>query len=246
MRKTIKLFLRIISHFIKPEEKLEIKKIRMGESNKSGMRFLVLSDLHLNINLKEMTKKMNALSELEHDVVILLGDIFEWSYKSNHKEAIELLQNTIRLSSKQWIAVNGNHDNKKTLEILKKENVLVLENESMDFDNIFIYGLSEKSPSLNYKVDKNKNVLLLSHRPDHLIGIGKEFIKKNVFAVSGHTHGGQIKFGNFIPVKNTQKKSMVYGFWNVDGLNGYTTSGMGSSGAPIRLGTSPEVVVLYY
>lgn len=39
---------------------------------------------------------------------------------------------------------------------------------------------------------------------------------------------------------------MVYGFWNVDGLNGYTTSGMGSSGAPIRLGTSPEVVVLYY
>lgn len=132
VRKTIKLFLRIISHFIKPEEKLEIKKIRMGESNKSGMRFLVLSDLHLNINLKEMTKKMNALSELEHDVVILLGDIFEWSYKSNHKEAIELLQNTIRLSSKQWIAVNGNHDNKKTLEILKKENVLVFENESMD------------------------------------------------------------------------------------------------------------------
>ena len=90
------------------------------------------------------------------------------------------------------------------------------------------------------------NNLLIYHAPDYW----KKFVSKGVdLMLSGHTHGGQFIPANFwvkivYPYINglyqTQRKT------NNKIRNFYlsVTTGIGTFGPPIRLGTKSEIVVL--
>jgi hypothetical protein len=222
------------------ESKLFIREINLCDKGQS--KILIVSDLHLNIKIEEMEKKLNQLNDIDYHVGVILGDVFEWSYKKNQKESIELFLNFINKSEKKWFAVNGNHDTQDTQDLLTKAGVHIFENSFIDFNDIRLFGFSEDSPFLESEIIVGRKTLLLSHKPDNFINLN--LFEEKAFGIAGHTHGGQIKFGNFTPIKNTKRKDMVYGFWDVDGLCGYTTSGIGYSGAPIRLGTRSEAVLI--
>jgi len=245
-RKLLKALLKNSLFFLKQQKTLNKREITVGKG-KLGMKFLVLSDLHLNMHIKESIGNLKSLENREYDTGVILGDVFEWTYKKNHKQAIELLSRFIKESGKQWIAVMGNHDNEDTRNILLECGVTILDNKWITLNAISIYGFSDKAPEYKTPSEKNDAVLYLSHRPDNLLKV--KDAPKNVehtFSIAGHTHGGQITVGKFIPIKNTQKKEMVYGHWTLGYRKGYTTSGFGYSGVPIRIGTQQEYVIIHY
>lgn len=253
-RKLLKSLLKYSLFFLKQQKPLNRREITVGKGN-LDITFLVLSDLHLNIHIEESAHNLKSLENEDYDIGIILGDVFEWTYRKNHKQAIDLLSSVLKKSGKRWIAVMGNHDTEETRKILEQSNVEILDNAWTTFKGVSIFGFSDVGPlgdddnQLNNCKNKDPNnaVLYLSHRPDNLLKIQESSLKEeNTFSIAGHTHGGQITVGKFIPIKNTQKKEMVYGFWTSEGLKGYTTSGFGYSGVPIRIGTQQEYVILRY
>jgi uncharacterized protein len=64
--------------------------------------------------------------------------------------------------------------------------------------------------------------------------------------LSGHTHGGQVCLPYIGPLTNRSEAPLrwTYGHVEEDGKHMYVTSGLGTSGIPIRMGAPPELVAL--
>jgi predicted MPP superfamily phosphohydrolase len=88
-------------------------------------------------------------------------------------------------------------------------------------------------------LDRNRASILLAHRPSNLAIPEEEGIS---LQLSGHTHGGQ-----FWPW--TLAAARVHGRFN-HGLNRHgkllvlTSNGLGTWGAPMRVGTISEIVLI--
>ena len=87
-------------------------------------------------------------------------------------------------------------------------------------------------------VDPAEPILLLQHEPSDLKTLSSHGID---LAVSGHTHDGQIFPGNvFCRIKGPQSYGLKY--WKDAAV--VVTSGVGTYGPPIRVGTISEIVVI--
>ncbi len=90
-------------------------------------------------------------------------------------------------------------------------------------------------------LDPGRASILLNHVPSRLSIVEQAGIS---LQISGHTHSGQLfpftfftrrAFGNF-----------TYGLHRFGKLQVYTSSGAGSWGPPMRVGTRPEVVLFTF
>jgi predicted MPP superfamily phosphohydrolase len=65
--------------------------------------------------------------------------------------------------------------------------------------------------------------------------------------LAGHTHGGQICVPGIGPLINMSRAPLRHSFGLIeeDGRRMYVTSGIGTSGLPIRIGVPPEIVLLH-
>lgn len=65
------------------------------------------------------------------------------------------------------------------------------------------------------------------------------------FHLFGHTHGGQVKkFGKYVIPKKSYSRLFCYGSKTINQKVFLTTSGVGNSGMPLRIGINPEVLFL--
>ena len=84
--------------------------------------------------------------------------------------------------------------------------------------------------------------LLLSHDPDAFPGVPERV----ALTLAGHTHGGQVSIPllrrPFVPSRYGER--YVYGHIVEDGRHLYVSSGVGTSGFPVRFLRPPEVVSL--
>jgi len=94
---------------------------------------------------------------------------------------------------------------------------------------------------LGQGVDRERASILLTHAPDHpqvaeAAGVSLQ--------LSGHTHVGQ-----FIPwswMARRIYRQFVYGLSRIGKMQVFTSSGAGTWGPPLRLGSNPEIVVLQF
>jgi predicted MPP superfamily phosphohydrolase len=93
-------------------------------------------------------------------------------------------------------------------------------------------GLNEKTPTV-----------LLSHQPTVL---DLEQSNKVALILSGHTHGGQIRFPFLgAPARfATQDLKYARGLFRRGETQLYVSSGTGVIGLPVRFGVRPEIAVL--
>jgi predicted MPP superfamily phosphohydrolase len=91
-------------------------------------------------------------------------------------------------------------------------------------------------------VPEDAAVLLLSHDPDAFPMVPRRV----ALTLSGHTHGGQVGIPlvrrPFVPSHYGER--YVRGHVAEDGRHLYVTSGVGTSGIPVRLFMPPEIVIL--
>ena len=148
----------------------------------------------------------------------------------------------------------GNHeefsDPSRYLEAVNRSEVRVLHNEKVTIDGLQIVGVhyqettnAERFRSILERADirRDQASILLSHAP-HALAIPEE--AGISMQLSGHTHGGQIFpftwftrriFGRY-----------TYGLKRFGDMLVYTTTGVGTWGPPMRVGTQPEIVLIEF
>jgi uncharacterized protein len=84
--------------------------------------------------------------------------------------------------------------------------------------------------------------LLMSHDPDVFPAVPERV----ALTLAGHTHGGQVAVPlvrrPFVPSRYGER--YVHGYVVEDGRHMYVSSGVGTSGLPVRFQCPPEVVSL--
>ena len=84
-------------------------------------------------------------------------------------------------------------------------------------------------------------VILMAHEPD----IFAQGTDRVALTLSGHTHGGQVRFGPWTPVVPSQFGGRyAYGWIREDGRDLVVSGGLGCSGLPVRFGSPPEITVV--
>jgi len=91
------------------------------------------------------------------------------------------------------------------------------------------------------KVTDDAPLLLMAHEPD----IFPKIPKRVSVTMSGHTHGGQVRFFGYSPVVPSRfNNRYAYGHIVEDHRHLIVSGGLGCSIVPVRLGSPPEIVIL--
>lgn len=236
-------------------------EVKSNKSAATGLKIVLISDLHLGAahsenRLKKIVEKVNAQKP---DLVCIAGDIFNNDYTAiqNPDRASELLK---QIKAKYGVYSSlGNHDAGKTfdqmLRFLERSNIKLLNDEHIIIDNRFaLFGRVDPSPIGNFgniirkdisdqiaSLDANLPIIVMDHRPDQL----NQYDEKTDLILSGHTHKGQI-----FPFSLVTKAiyTVDYGHYQKDPKSPHVivTSGAGTWGMPMRVGTNCEVVTIQF
>lgn len=218
-----------------------------------GRTALLLSDLHLgHMNGRSFSRRIVAMAQrINPDIILLPGDLFD-GVRANSAVLVEPFSQLAPPFGSYFSS--GNHDEfgnaAHYAEILNRIGIRVLSNELVIVDGLQIAGVSygdSGSPIRlraileSLHLNTGKASILLHHVPNRLPIVDQAGIS---LQLSGHTHSGQLfpftfftrrAFGNF-----------TYGLQRFGGLQVYTSSGAGSWGPPMRVGTSPEIVLITF
>lgn len=204
-----------------------------------------ISDLHIGATLgaRRLQNVAQTIEDIDPDFTVITGDIFDGSGWPN--------QATLQpLASIDDIYVSrGNHDyyfGGQALEQLHNIGATVLANEATKVQDIYLAGVDDieypnqiPSQEIDSLSDQSEQAsILLYHRPDET-----EAFKDSTFNImlSGHTHNGQI-----YPVKwlSSFSYKYLYGLHTFGEQYLNVTSGAGTGGPMMRLGTKNEVCLI--
>jgi uncharacterized protein len=218
-----------------------------------GRKAALISDVHLGHvrNGNFLRRMVTKILDEGPDAIFIAGDLYDGTYIDAHKAAEPLSMLT---APHGVYFVAGNHeqfgDDSKYLHAVKAAGVRVLNNEKVEADGLQIVGVPYRNATRgehlasalkSVRLDRDRASILLLHAPDHpevaeAAGVSLQ--------LSGHTHLGQ-----FVPWSWFARKiyrQFVYGLSRIGKLQVFTSSGAGTWGPPLRLGSNPEIVVLQF
>ena len=218
-----------------------------------GRRAVLLSDLHLGqVHGSGFCRRMTALvARLNPDIVFLPGDVFDGA----KADLDRLIAPFKELSPRFGIYFSsGNHEEfgnaAEHLKAVSGAGIRVLNNERVTIDGLQIAGIPDeesgdpermKAIFDEMQMDHAQASILLNHAPVRLRIVEESGVS---LLLSGHTHGGQLFPFNWITHRVFGK--FVYGLNEFGALKVYTSSGAGTWGPPMRVGSQPEVVQITF
>ena len=223
-----------------------------------GLRVGLISDLHTGVphaGLDAASRAVDAVQAEAPDLICLLGDFIDQSARITwpvDPDALAARLAPLR-APRGVLAVLGNHDwnagGRRIADALEAAGIPVLEDDARAAgEGLWVAGVSDyrvRGADLDRAlaaVPEGVATLLLSHDPD----VFPLVPARVALTLSGHTHGGQVG----IPVLRRPVVPSRYGERYVDGhvVEGgrhlFVSSGLGTSGVPVRLLRPPEVVTL--
>jgi predicted MPP superfamily phosphohydrolase len=218
-----------------------------------GRRAALISDLHLgHVRNGSFLRRIVAKVLREApDAIFIAGDLFDGTAIDAHRATEPLKQ----LAAPQGVYfVAGNHEqfrgDSTYMSAVEAAGIRVLSNEKVDVDGLQILGVPYgyavqrgRFASVLHAIglDRERASILLTHAPDHpeiAEGAGISL------QLSGHTHLGQFLPWNW--VARRVYRQFVYGLSRIGNMQVFTSSGAGTWGPPLRLGSKPEIVVLEF
>jgi uncharacterized protein len=218
-----------------------------------GRTAALISDVHLgHVRNGGFLRRMVAkILKEEPDLVFIAGDLFDGTAIDARRAA----QPLSKLTAPHGVYfVAGNHeqfgDDSRYLQAVAAAGVRVLSNEKVEADGLQIIGVPYRHATQDghlasvlhrIGVDRNRASILLTHAPDRpeiaeAAGVSLQ--------LSGHTHLGQ-----FVPwswMAQRIYRQFVYGLSRIGKMQVFTSSGAGTWGPPLRLGSNPEIVLLEF
>lgn len=222
-----------------------------------NLKTVMISDLHLGniIGNGRIESIVNEINDLKPDIVLIAGDIVDSDLLPFVKN--NMAQKLKNIESKYGVyAALGNHDLMvsnldELMDNLKHANINVLRDEAVLINNSFYVvgrddymverNVNSKRKKLNEileHVNKSKPIIVIDHQPKNLIEVQNEEVD---IQVSGHTHRGQLLPINLI---TSAMFEIDYGHLVKDKSNIIVSSGYGTWGPPIRLGSKSEIVLI--
>jgi predicted MPP superfamily phosphohydrolase len=218
-----------------------------------GRRAALISDLHLGpVRNGSFLRRMVAkILKEEPDAVFIAGDLYDGT-AIDAQRAAEPLGQLVAPHGVYFVA--GNHeefgDDSKYLHAIAAAGVRVLSNEKVELDGLQVIGVPYRNATQKgqlasalheVRLDRDRASILLTHAPDHpdiaeAAGISLQ--------LSGHTHLGQ-----FLPwswMERRAYRQFVYGLSRIGKMQVFTSSGAGTWGPPLRLGSNSEIVMLEF
>jgi predicted MPP superfamily phosphohydrolase len=218
-----------------------------------GRKAALISDVHLgHVRNGSFLRRMVAKILREApDAIFIAGDLYDGT-AIDAGRAAEPLNKLTAPNGVYFVA--GNHeqfgDDSKYLQAIAAAGVRVLSNEKVEVDGLQIVGVPYRNaaPGAHFasvlhgvRLDRDRASILLTHAPDHpeiaeAAGVSLQ--------LSGHTHLGQ-----FIPwswMARRIYRQFVYGLSRIGKMQVFTSSGAGTWGPPLRLGSNPEIVMLEF
>ena len=217
-----------------------------------GRMVALVTDLHLgSVRRARFAKRIvSRLQSLQPDAVFISGDLFDGP-EANPETLIEPWR---KLSTPAGIFyVTGNHeefgDRTELIDAVQRTGIRVLNNEKVDVQGLQIVGVHDREAGdprqfrallQQAELDRSRASILLAHQPSNLdiaeeMGISLQ--------LSGHTHGGQIWPWTWLARRVHGR--FTYGMNRFGKLLVYTSSGAGTWGVPMRIGTNSEIVLIH-
>ncbi|MBT2575492.1 metallophosphoesterase [Bacillus sp. ISL-51] len=201
-----------------------------------------ISDVHRRLIDESL---LNEASAHKPDVVLLGGDLAEGGVPYARIE--ENIKRLTRLAPVFYVWGNNDYEvsQQKLLSIFNTYKVIPLRNESVLFtykgETVTIIGVDDIRMMMDdygsaiRNIDENRVNVLLCHNPDIREQMSESDGIDAVF--SGHTHGGQIRLGQFGPYELGKTGTVKQAHYLIS--NGY-----GTTKVPLRFGAKPETHIV--
>ncbi|MFF2091857.1 metallophosphoesterase [Paenibacillus sp. NPDC058174] len=230
-----------------PKQAGKLKKLKIG----------MASDIHLGTTVgnRHLQRLVDEMDRMKPDIILLPGDIIDDDIDPfiRYKMADVMKQLKAPLGV---YAVLGNHEyigghieqfvaemDAIGIRVLRDENVLIA-------DSFYIIGRKDASAasgrndksgrlpirSLVAEVDAALPLIMMDHQPSDLEQAAVNGID---LSLSGHTHRGQMAPNHLITRRLFE---LDWGYKQKGGLHAIVSSGFGSWGPPIRIGSRSEVI----
>jgi len=217
-----------------------------------GKTALWVSDIHFGqIYSTHFSERISKIIQNEHpDILFLGGDVFDGTASDIKNVLKPLTQIQTTLGT---YFITGNHEEFSTddtfVKAVQETNITVLQNKTIEINGINIIGVdyndSENKEIFNSKlktlVKSGEPNILLKHAPTNLdIGSNAGI----TLQISGHTHVAQMF--PFMYITNMVYGAFDYGVHRYKSMQVITSSGVGTWGPPLRVGTRSEIVKITF
>ena len=226
------------------------KKVDCGE-----LHIVLISDLHLGllVGKKRLAKAVEMINQLEPDVVLMPGDIIDENIGAFVENEMPSILRGIR-SRFGVFGVLGSHEyiyghSEKAFLCLKQAGITILRDNYVTIANtIYLVGRDDllrkqlvgtsrsKLSSILEECNRENPIILMDHQP---VDLEEAELQGVDLQLSGHTHHGQ-----FFPLNLLIQNFFVidWGYLRKNKYQIIVSSGYGTWGPPIRLGTVSEIV----
>jgi predicted MPP superfamily phosphohydrolase len=218
-----------------------------------GRRAVAVSDMHLgNINSVGFARRIvTRIANLNPDIVFIPGDLFDGSGAHPEKQIQPLRELKPPLGV---YYATGNHEEfgnpAHYTDPIARAGIRVLNNEKAMVDGVAVLGIPYSDSTFPIRVkatldrllsEPGPPAILLLHTPTRLPIVEQAGVK---LQLSGHTHGGQFFPSTWLTRRIFGK--FTFGLHRFGALTVYTSCGAGTWGPPMRVGTSPELVLITF
>lgn len=227
-----------------------------------ALRIVQLSDLHFGSESTDYDAIVQAVNNLSPDLLLFTGDTFD---DRDDVDGFYQFFSALKVSCPRF-SVFGNWDYGSDLTVSEVKShfksvnleLLINANSSIEIHNneLLLVGLDDLrmgNPSLKKSLSGASSCpdlrLLMHHCPAefHRVAFLREKYPNEIpgfdLALAGHTHGGQMNFGGFIPILPKGSGGFSKGWYYKSGLAMYVNRGLGTTRIPIRFGSIPEISV---
>lgn len=233
-------------------EKISIKIKRLPKKL-DGFRLIHLSDIHHSpfTNLEHIIRAVKVSNRLKPDMFVLTGDYV--SHETSYITPVAKVLGELK-SEFGTFACLGNHDHWTDPEMItasfRANGMTVLINEGLRFEargaSFWLAGVDDHLvgktdlPSAVRGSYADEMKLLLAHNPI----IFRQAVKEKIdLVLSGHTHGGQVKFRDQVK-RILPRRKLTNGLHGRKDTQIYITRGIGTVVLPIRYQCPPEISLI--
>lgn len=244
------IILLMVIYFVYEDIVLSVSKYNI--KGKTNLKIAHLSDVHSTRICILKKQIINKIINEKVDIVVISGDLIDIRVKNFFKITDFIIE--ISKYAKVYFAP-GNHDienlniYKKLVKIFEKNNIIVLDNKTIKYNDIYISGIRDpfhlktSDYYINRFKKKNGYNILVSHRPELFL---KYVDKKIDMVFTGHAHGGQFRFlkrGLYAPHQGFFPK-YTSGYFKKENTTMFVSRGIGNSGLILRIFNRPELVIV--
>jgi predicted MPP superfamily phosphohydrolase len=219
------------------------------------LRIAVASDLHLGsiVRNKHLQRLVERVKELKPDLILLPGDILDDDIEPfiRHRMAEQMKELKAPLGT---YAILGNHEyiGGKIEEFVKQMKAIdievLMDSSVIIADSFYVIGRKDRSAerfgakgrmgieALLEGVDRAFPLIVMDHQPYHLDQSAAHGVD---LQLSGHTHRGQMAPFHWITKRLYE---LDWGYLKKGDMHTIISSGFGTWGPPIRLGSRSEII----